>query len=72
MQSWVYQEGLKKGQAEGEAKGKAESVLRILAAKGLSVSEEERKTILACTDHDTLNRWLEQALNAKTTAELFR
>lgn len=67
-------EGEAKGAAEGKAKGAAEgearAILRVLAARGIPISAGIRKTILACTDQATLDRWIDRAAFAGTAAEL--
>lgn len=36
--------------AEGEAKGEARTILRVLAARGLEVPAKVREQVLSCTD----------------------
>ncbi len=54
------------GKAEGEAKGKAEALLAVLTARGLLVPAAERARIAACSDLATLDRWIAQAVVAKS------
>jgi hypothetical protein len=42
----------------------------ILQQRGLAVSEDQRRLILACTDAATLDRWLGQALVVNSVSEL--
>jgi hypothetical protein len=67
-------EGEAKGKAEGEAKGKAEgeaaALLKILTRRGLTLTAEQRRRILGCTDVATLERWLDCALSVTSVAEL--
>jgi hypothetical protein len=68
-------EGLMRSYAEqlieqGRARGRAESILRILTARGVSVGEAARQSILACTDVATLDRWFDRALNATALSEV--
>ena len=63
-------EGEAKGKAEGRAKGKAEALLRILAQRGLPVSEGQQRRVVECTDIDTLDTWLDRALLAASVDEL--
>ena len=51
-------------EAEGKAEGEARALLRVLAARGLTVTEAQRERVLACRDLDTLDRWLERAVTA--------
>jgi hypothetical protein len=54
--------------AAAEARGFARSVVDLLEARGVPVSDEIRETILACTDLDQLRIWVRRAVTA-TTAE---
>jgi hypothetical protein len=38
---------------------------------GLAVSEDERNRILACQDRTVIDAWLDRAVTATTTAEIF-
>lgn len=58
------------GEKKGEKKGVAESILIVLEARGLSVTEEARRAILACEDPALLQTWLKQALSARNTDEI--
>ncbi|WP_131757042.1 hypothetical protein [Actinomadura fibrosa] len=60
-----------RGQAEGEAKGKAEAVLRVLNTRGVHVPSDVRSRITACTDQTQLDTLLDRALTATTTDDLF-
>lgn len=63
-------EGRTEGLAEGLAIGRAQDVLRILAARGIALSEEDRKIILSCTDLNTLDQWFDRALSAASFSDL--
>jgi hypothetical protein len=63
-------EGEAKGKAEGEAKGKAEALLKIVTHRGLTLTGEQRRSIMGCTDVATLERWLDRALSVGSVAEL--
>ncbi len=58
------------GRTEGKAEGKAEAVLSVLEARGIAVSESERKRILMCSDLQILDHWLRQAMTATSVDEL--
>lgn len=47
---------------QGQARGKAEAVLAVLAARGLTVSEAVRSEVLACRDMAQLDGWLKAAV----------
>src|SRR5262249_5039409 len=56
--------------ARGKIKGKAESILILLEARGISVSEAQRQEILGCQDLDRLRRWLRRAVVVSSAAEV--
>jgi hypothetical protein len=49
------------GMAEGMTEGVATSILAVLSARGISVSEAQRQEILGCQDQDRLRRWLHRS-----------
>jgi hypothetical protein len=57
-------EGRDEGLVEGESKGRAASLLKLLAARGLHVDDVARQLIENCRDVATLDRWLDRALVA--------
>ncbi len=57
--------------AQGEAKGKAQSILRVLERRCVAISLDQRERVLACSDIATLDRWLDAAVTAPSTEELF-
>ncbi|WEH35334.1 hypothetical protein PZB75_19395 [Streptomyces sp. AM 4-1-1] len=57
--------------SEGRVEGQAEAVLLILDRRGLPLTDEAVHRIRTCTDPDTLHHWLERAITATTTEELF-
>jgi len=59
------------GIAEGEARGKAEAVLRLLDARGLALSQEQRQQVMSCTDAVQLDLWFDRTITAGTAAEVF-
>jgi hypothetical protein len=62
---------IQRGKAERKAEGKAEDVLAVLEAGGLSVAAEQRERITACRDLAEPDRWLRVAATTQSTAELF-
>ena len=56
---------------EGLAEGKREALLRMLARAGLVLTQAEQGRIAACTDIATLDRWFDNALAARTVADVF-
>jgi hypothetical protein len=59
------------GKAEGKVEGKAEALLRILARRGLAVSEAQQALILGTSDVATLDRWLDDAVVAERAEDIF-
>jgi hypothetical protein len=57
--------------AEGEAKGLAHYLLHHLGRRDIPVSEADRERITACDTPDTLTRWIDRAITATSTAEVF-
>jgi hypothetical protein len=64
-------EGEARGEAKGKAEGKAEALLRLLDARGLAPSREQRNQVTASTDPIQLDRWFDRAITARTAAEVF-
>jgi hypothetical protein len=62
-----FSEGEKKGKAEGEA----QALLRVLDRRGLSISAEQRERVLACSELAALEAWLDRAVTAESTEEVF-
>ena len=54
-----------------QARGKAEGVLRVLAARNITVTDEQRAHVLACRDLEQLDRWLIRAATATTATDVF-
>jgi PD-(D/E)XK nuclease family transposase len=59
-----------RGEARGQVKGKRDTLLRILARAGITLSEDERARIGACADTAMLDRWAENVIGARTAAEV--
>ena len=76
MESELYREIFGDGKVEGEAKGRvegrAESILTVLAARGIPVSDTIRARILGCTDPAILDVWIRRAAVASTAAAVVR
>lgn len=45
-------------------------LLLIHVARGLGVDDKARQRILACTDLETLEQWLERAIHAATLSDV--
>jgi hypothetical protein len=72
LRNYEYQSDFaRKHDAQGRARGKASAILGVLEARGLSISEEQRARIEACSDLDVLDRWVRRAATATAIEELF-
>ena len=65
------EEGLERGLERGLVAGERGTVLMVLKARGLQVSDSQRARIDACDDLATLKEWAESALTAATADDLF-
>jgi hypothetical protein len=59
------------GVSEGEARGEAKAVLKVLDARRLAPSPEQRERVMSCTDSVQLDIWFDRALTAATAADVF-
>lgn len=59
------------GVAARVAEAKAAAVLKFLSTRRITVTDEQKSRILACTDLARLERWIEKAVTLTTTDELF-
>ena len=62
--------GWAEGKAAGRAEMMAESIVKILEARGVAVSPAQREEILSCSDLDQLDHWWSRAASASSTGEL--
>ena len=65
-------EGLREGMQEGMRAEERRSLRRVLALRKLALCPEQEQQIDACTDIETLRRWLDQAVFAETAADALR
>jgi hypothetical protein len=63
-------EGELKGRLEGELKGKRETLLRLLARSGITLTEDQAARVRACDDPALLDRWVDNVLGAKTASDV--
>jgi hypothetical protein len=66
------QKGLEQGLQQGAAKAKAEDVLKIIDARAIKVTAEQRDEVTSCTDIAQLDQWFDSALTAETAADIFK
>ncbi len=67
IDSWIQ-----KGEAEGEARAKAQAILKVLDARGLKPTAEQREQVTACADTGQLDVWFDRALTATSAAQVFQ
>ncbi|MFI5676602.1 hypothetical protein [Streptomyces cellulosae] len=67
----IVEEAWLAGRAEGEAKGRAEAIVRILGARGIEISGAVRERVMDCTDLEVLGVWLGRSLSVTSAEELF-
>lgn len=57
---------------EGEAKGKAEAILKVLGRRGIEVDDGFCERIESCTDLAVLDGWLDRSFDVAGASDLFR
>jgi flagellar biosynthesis/type III secretory pathway protein FliH len=71
----LIERGIREGKLEGMREGKLEAkrdmLLRLLTRAGIAATADDSARIQACTDSEILDRWIDNALGAKTTADVF-
>ncbi|MEW2624903.1 hypothetical protein [Streptomyces sp. NPDC048106] len=67
----VMEEAWREVHADGEAKGEAKAVLRVLGARGIEVSDSVRERVMACADLEVLESWLDRSVTVTSAEELF-
>jgi hypothetical protein len=67
----IHEQGISEGEARGKAEGKAEAVLKLLDARHLAPSQEQRQRVTSCTDPAQLDLWFDRAITASTATEVF-
>jgi hypothetical protein len=67
----VMEEAWTKVHSDGEAKGEAKAVLRVLRTRGVEVSESVEERVMACVDLEVLETWLDRSLTVENAEELF-
>ncbi len=59
-----------KARSEGRVEAGAEAILKVLAARSITVSEAQRQEILQCADPARLDRWLLRSAVVSSTGEV--
>lgn len=65
-------EGRLEGRLEGKLEDRRDVLLRLALRAGIPLTDAERARIEGCTDIDTLGRWLDNLIGAKTAADVLR
>jgi hypothetical protein len=63
---------VQEGLHQGAVKAKAEDVLKIIDARAIGVTAEQREQVSSCTDIAQLDEWFDSALRADTAADIFK
>jgi hypothetical protein len=63
--------GLAQGLAEGLAEGEAKMLLKVMTARGLTVSEDITVRVTECRDPAQVELWFDRAMTATTIEEIF-
>jgi hypothetical protein len=66
------EEGRKEGRQTGLAEGKAEDTLKLIDARGIEVTKEQRGQVTASAGLTKLGKWFDRALTATTAEDIFR
>ena len=64
--------GVALGEARGEARGEAKILLRLLEKREFVVSPERRAQVLACTEVEQIESWVDRVLSAQTIEDVLR
>jgi hypothetical protein len=60
------------GEARGEARGEAKAVVKILDARAVGLTTEQRDRVLSCEDINQLDSWFDRALTATSADDVFK
>ncbi|MFD0772378.1 hypothetical protein ACFQZ2_00460 [Streptomonospora algeriensis] len=63
--------GRAEGRAAGQAAGEAKAIIKLLRSRGIDLTDDQRDTILTCTDIEQLDTWFDRALKADTARDVF-
>jgi hypothetical protein len=70
----IFERGIHEGRVEGELKGRLEgkrdTLLRLLARAGITLTEDEAARVKACEDPALLDQWVDNVLGAKTASDV--
>ncbi|MBO0803408.1 MAG: hypothetical protein J2P25_10100 [Nocardiopsaceae bacterium] len=66
------EEGRQEGRQTGLAEAKAEDLLKLIDARGISVTGKQREQVTASAGLAALDTWFDRALTAETAEGIFR
>jgi hypothetical protein len=66
-----FDESQQRSFERGQAQGQAKTIVAVLEARGLAVTDEQRERILASTDSAELERWARKAAIVTSADDLF-
>jgi len=64
--------GIEKGHQQGAARTKAQDILKVIDARKLKPTKEQRAMVTADAGLDKLGLWFDRALTAATAADIFK
>jgi hypothetical protein len=67
----LLQQGREQGEEKGAVKSKIEDLIKVIRARGLELTQAQVELVTSCADLSRLAAWFDQALDAKTTDEIF-
>jgi hypothetical protein len=62
----------RQGLEQGLEQGKAEYLIKMIDARRIAVTDQQRRQITSCTDITQLDQWFDRALTAATAADIFK
>jgi flagellar biosynthesis/type III secretory pathway protein FliH len=65
------EQGIEQGLERGAANAKAQDILKVMDARGLSLTQEQRANVTATAGITQLDAWFDRALTATTAAGVF-
>lgn len=67
-----FRDGETKGFRDGEINADREKIFRLVARRGLVLSDKQQAHIRHCEDRQMLDRWFDNAIDATTADDVFR
>jgi hypothetical protein len=66
----LFSEEHRRSYDRGKTEGEAKALLMILKRRGLAITDEQQRQIVACSELAILERWLDHALSVASVEEL--